>query len=149
MDDSEVYQAYLTERKQLLEGRLHDARSYDKWLLTLAAGSLGLSLTFLESIAGANPTGSWLLVVGWSSLVLAMLLLMLAMRESVKAHDASIAIMDSEWPDGQNGFWERVRKRQRVEPHARWVVWIDGLGLLFFVFGIAGILVFALANLKE
>src|SRR5258708_18743593 len=45
------HQAYVDERKVLVEGEQSNSAEFDKSILTLSAGALGLSLVFLEKIA--------------------------------------------------------------------------------------------------
>ena len=42
---------YHKERKVLIDGEWEAARSFDKAMLTLSAGALGLSITFIDKIA--------------------------------------------------------------------------------------------------
>ena len=60
------YQQYLDERKLLIDAEAEGARSFDKAIMTLSAGALGLSLTFIKEIV-CHPHGStlWLLIGAW------------------------------------------------------------------------------------
>ena len=44
------YEVYLEERKLLVDAEREGARTFDKAILTLAAGALALSITFLEKV---------------------------------------------------------------------------------------------------
>lgn len=44
------YDVYLEERKLLIDAEREGARTLDKAILTLAAGALALSITFLEKV---------------------------------------------------------------------------------------------------
>ncbi len=45
-----TYEVYLDERKSLINTELEQARHFDKYILTLAAGTFGLSLLFMNQI---------------------------------------------------------------------------------------------------
>ncbi len=45
------YEVYLDERKLLVDAKREGAQSFDKAILTLAAGAFGLSLTFIKEVA--------------------------------------------------------------------------------------------------
>lgn len=60
------YNVYLEERKLLIDAEREGSRSFDKAVLTLAAGALGLSVTFVDKIAPVpQATILWLLVASW------------------------------------------------------------------------------------
>ena len=57
---------YLKERSSLIEVEHSSSDQHDKAALTLSAGALGLSVTFLEKIAPApTPCTSWLVLLAW------------------------------------------------------------------------------------
>jgi hypothetical protein len=66
--DGRTYQQYLDERKLLLEHERAAADNFDKMLLSLSAGSIALSVTFLEKIGSAGAAkpilyAAWLILV--------------------------------------------------------------------------------------
>lgn len=56
----------------LRQGVVDAWNSFDKTILTLAGGALGLSVTFAEKVVGASPVATSLLLVGWISLVMSL-----------------------------------------------------------------------------
>jgi len=48
--EDENYQVYLDERKMLIYAERETAQQFDKAVLTLAAGALALSITFIKHI---------------------------------------------------------------------------------------------------
>lgn len=65
-------EVYLEERKSLIEAEREAAQSLDKTLVTLSAGALGLSITFIRQIA-PEPEHLWVLYVGWGGFSLSLL----------------------------------------------------------------------------
>jgi len=64
--EDENYQVYLDERKMLIYAERETAQQFDKAVLTLAAGALALSITFIKHIA-PNPKEEslWFLTAVW------------------------------------------------------------------------------------
>ncbi len=54
----------LDHRKHLVDALHTASRDYDRNLLTLAAGALGLSTTFVHNIA-SHPRYTWALLFAW------------------------------------------------------------------------------------
>lgn len=62
----ENYQAYLEERKILIDAERDTAQQFDKAILTLAAGALALSITFINQIAPQPiPNSICFLITAW------------------------------------------------------------------------------------
>jgi len=51
IEEKTDYQTYLEERKILIDSERETAQQFDKAILTLAAGALALSITFINQIA--------------------------------------------------------------------------------------------------
>jgi hypothetical protein len=71
--DRRTYQQYLDERKLLIDGERAAGEGFDKTLLTLCAGAIALSVTFVEKVGSAG-TFKPLLYVSWTILVFGLLL---------------------------------------------------------------------------
>jgi hypothetical protein len=72
--DDVNYQVYIDERKALVKAEQACADHFDKGIMTLAAGALGISLVFIEKIAPTpDPKTLNLLYMAWFSLVLSLL----------------------------------------------------------------------------
>jgi hypothetical protein len=52
--DGRTYQQYLDERKLLVDGESAAGEGFDKILLTLCAGAIALSVTFVEKVGSAG-----------------------------------------------------------------------------------------------
>lgn len=55
---------YLDERKLLIDAEREQSRSFDKAMLTLSAGALALSLTYMADFV-VSPSGQGLLYAAW------------------------------------------------------------------------------------
>ena len=142
-----TYQAYLDERAKLLEVEREYARNYDKYVLTLAGGSLALSLTFLKDlIPEQGPVAIWLLWFSWILLVASALLVLLMMRASEDGHRESREIRDQEAAKGGDRFWLRVNAEQDKSRIAPRVDALKKSSMWAFCGGIACLLIFALVN---
>ena len=75
---------YLDERKLLVGAEHMAAASFDKAMMTLAAASLGFSLTIATSVAH-NPKGIGLLYTAWIMFSLALIFVTVALHQSQKA----------------------------------------------------------------
>jgi len=77
---------YLKIRQAYDEAELEVSGRYDKWILTLSGGALGLSITFIDKIA-KNPTLDTLfwLKFSWACLVISLLAALLSLVTSQSA----------------------------------------------------------------
>ena len=67
MEDERYEEYLLEERKSLFFAIIEQAKSFDRWILTLAGGTFGLSLIFINQIA-PNPKSETIgfLITGWA-----------------------------------------------------------------------------------
>ena len=72
--ENEEYQAYLDQRENLNKSEYSVSEKYDHWLLTLSAGSLALSLTFIKDIV-PNPDKNTIifLIISWLFFIVSIL----------------------------------------------------------------------------
>jgi hypothetical protein len=69
--DNRSYEQYIAERQLLIESERAAGDNFDKVLLTLSAGSIALSVTFVEKI-GAAGVAKPLLYIAWAVLASAL-----------------------------------------------------------------------------
>jgi len=93
-----TYQTYLNERKSLIDSAQEQARNFDKYLLTLSAGTFGLSLVFINQIA-PNPLSSSLpfLFVAWVAFSISIISTLVSFQCSVRAHARQIEILENKF----------------------------------------------------
>jgi len=124
-------------RKFLVQANHQSSRDFDKAVMTLAAGALALSVTFMKAIAPAPEPGSlfWLRF-SWGLLVLSLLAILVSFLLSQYATRNAIKELDERRAKGQpGGAWSRLTSALNVLAAGTLV-----LGLGFF-------LVFASNNL--
>lgn len=67
-------ETYLEERKSLVEAEREAAGSFDKAMITLSAGALGLSITFIRELAPMPQSETVaLLIIAWGGFIVALL----------------------------------------------------------------------------
>ncbi len=140
-EDEINYQVYIDERKSLVEGEQAGADQFDKHILTLAGGALGISIVFLEKIA-PNPDPKTLIVlkISWFLLVLSMLLTLASFLTSQHAHRRQRKILEEE-------FFSKKRGEKN-----RWAVCtqcLNWLSIASFIIGVSMLAWFSIQNVKH
>lgn len=82
-DEAEQRKEYLEERKLLIDLHNQACQSFDKTVIILAGGALGLSITFIQQIA-PHPLHATLPLLAWTwaCLVLALLVILFSLFTS-------------------------------------------------------------------
>jgi hypothetical protein len=133
---------YISTRQSYDNAELEVSGRYDKWILTLSGGALGLSITFIDKIA-KHPTIDTLcwLKVAWACLVLSLLTALLSLVTSQSAIRENRRELDNA---------HREERSPRLS-FPRWFTWItNGLNwgaLLLFILGATFLCVFSFKNL--
>jgi hypothetical protein len=120
------------ERARLVEHRLKASESYDKMIVTLAGGGLGLTIAFIHDLA-PHPRQVWLLAVGWTLWCASLLLVLLSYLSSMAAHAQIIDQMDEQVPS--------VRRPRQ------WTTWFNYSAALLLVAGAGFVVGFSCYNL--
>ena len=138
------YEVYLEERKLLVDAEREGARTFDKAILTLAAGALGLSVTFVDKIAPLpQATTLWLLVASWISFGFSIIVTLSSFITSQWACIRQREILDTEWLNSSQeqksiqNCWTRVTNALNV------------VSILSFVTGVIFLCLFAFVNLSK
>jgi len=130
---------YLDERNILLEGRSNAVRSLEKTLVTLAAGALALSITFLHDIA-PHPVQKVWLYASWSLLFVSLAFMLTVFILSIHVFEKVIDVLGAEYQK------KEAKRPKRLICCLKWLEWISFasliLGSIFFA-------VFALVNLPK
>ena len=96
-NETTEYNTYIDERKELVIGERESSARYDKWILTLAGGSLGLSITFIKNVSPDPETSTlWFLGIAWSLLLLAIIAALASHLTSQSAFRRQRDILDEE-----------------------------------------------------
>ena len=133
-----LYQTYIDERKSLVEGEAKSADQFDKTLVTLAGGALGVSLVFLEKIAPQpKPSSLIFLYLSWGGFVVSLLLILASFLTSQYAYRRQRRILEvkffNENEDTRN-FWLRGTQ------------WLNWSAIVVFIFGACMLVAFSVTN---
>jgi len=133
-------ETYLKEREALVSAEGEQCQHYDKAILVLSGGALGLSLTFLKDVVPTYEPGTlrWL-VLGWISLIVSLLATLSSLQTSQLALRKQRDILDSE-------FYGNVHAEQRNCFGAATNA-LNIASLVLFILGVALIALFVLLNL--
>lgn len=92
------YDSYVKEREALRSSSLEISGRYDKSILFLSGGALGLSLTYIEKIAPHPAVWTFLLLgTAWILLIASVVLELYALATSQTAINEQISILDDEY----------------------------------------------------
>ena len=92
------YKVYIDERKSLIDIMLKESLAFDKAILTLASGALGLSLTFIRQIIPNIKNGTiHLLENAWISFGISILITLISFLTSIFACRKGIKILEGEY----------------------------------------------------
>ena len=143
MGDAESeYEYYLRNRKFLTDvGREH-ARHFDKYILTLAAGTFGLSLLFIRQIAPQPEAGTiWLLVTAWKTFGASILSTLISILLTQEASLKQIKMLDDRYKkhDPKEGKTKNV-----VATCTRILNWAS---MSLFIIGVVFLAIFSTLNL--
>ena len=135
---------YLKIRQSYDEAELEVSGRYDKWILTLCGGALGLSITFIEKIA-KNPTPDTLfwLKFSWGCLVISLLAALLSLVTSQSAIRENRNEIDL----------AHLEKRAPSLSFPKWFTCItNGLNwgsLFIFILGVIFLCIFSFKNIDQ
>ena len=129
-------EAYLEERKMLVEAEGEASQSLDKALITLSAGAFGLSLAFIVQVA-PQPRALWLLYFAWVGFIVSLLSVLLSFLMSQHAFRRARDILDTlyETGDQENNGWNTATS------------WLNVFSIVSFVIGVVSLAYFAVRNL--
>lgn len=137
---NDEYENYLDERKALLTAELEQAKLFDKYILTLASGSFGLSLLFIRQITPQPEAGTiWLLSFAWIAFGLSILSTLASLLLSQQGFSRQREILD-----------EKYKTNAKDDVNNAFVPWIKRLNLSsmgFFMAGVCLLAIFSIVNL--
>lgn len=137
------YKTYLDERKSLMDAKKESSQYFDKSILTLASGALGLSLAFITRIA-PTPKESTIAFLCWSWIFLcaSMLSTLISFLTSQHACQKQIEILES-------SYFETQGKTQDRNLLGTITVILNWSSIVLFILGIAFLIVFSVVNIKK
>ncbi len=123
-----------TYRQWLFQVHHTASRDYDKALMMIAGGGLGISIAFIRDV-GPHPNMKWLLGAGWFLLALSLLVILIAFVTSQKALLREIGDLDDS------------AAKPRPNLHAEWTGILNLVSGGCCVLGVVCVLIFAGYNL--
>lgn len=142
------YRAYLDERQSLLAAELDNARSFDRWVVTLSGGALGLSIAFVKDLVAPGPaTAVWMLGVSWLLFGASIGSALTSIHVSQNAHERFREILDRVAAEGGHAFFNRVRKEHEAEKLPKWIDHLNRASIVSFIGGMVLLAIFVIANL--
>lgn len=131
-------EAYLEERKSLVEAEGEASQSLDKALITLSAGAFGLSLLFISRIA-PNPEALRWLYVAWGGFVASLVTILSSFLVSQKAFRRARELLDEDFKHDddvrEGSVWDKVTAGLTI------------VSIAAFIAGVVALAVFATRNL--
>ncbi|NPD75318.1 hypothetical protein [Oceanispirochaeta sp. M1] len=94
---AELYQWYIKVRDDYKASYRSQTNQYDKYLITLASGSFGISFAFVDSFLPKVIKNPVLLPLAWAAFALCILLSLIAFLVGVKAFETQIKLHDVEY----------------------------------------------------
>ena len=137
------YEVYLEERKVLVQAQKEESRQFDKAILTLAAGALAISITFINQIAPhPKPWTICFLAWGWVAFVTSLISTLISFLTSQKACRKQIAMLEYD-------FFDKKESESNKQKN-NWVIWTSRLNIasiVTFVIGVILLLIFSFSNI--
>jgi hypothetical protein len=141
------YEVYLEERKLLIDAEREGARSLDKAILTLAAGALGLSLTFIRQMVPDIKHGTFAyLITAWGLFSLSILLTLISFLTSQWACARQREILETEYLNDKNCKKESVALKNKP---STWTKILNIFAIISFMVGVIFLAGFSIINLRE
>lgn len=136
------YEIYLDERKELIHAGQLMYQSFDKAILTLSAGALGISITFINQIApNPIPDTKCLIISAWIFFSLSVFLTLISFLTSQMACRRQIEICEEFLLNNKSKDDSRVNKPATI------TTCLNYLSIFFFSLGIMTLVLFCLKNL--
>ena len=136
------YQVYREERRHLQDALLDQSRSFDKFVLTMAASTFGLSFLFIQHIVPEPKADTMrFLIAAWGAFAITILTTLLSFLLSQKACLRQIEILDR---------WLGRRSEELQEPvnvYTRITQWLNWLSMAAFVSGVTLLIIFGAQNM--
>ena len=124
-------------RNQLISAEQKAQDDFDKTILSLSSGALGISFVFLKDIIGNAPVSNFLLVIAWLSWALSSTSVLVSFYLSHKALRYAIKQVD----------FNKIREEHPGSWYDKFTGFFNGLGLILFVTGLFSMIWFIILNI--
>lgn len=138
-----LYEVYREERRSLIDAKYGQSRSLDKYILTLAAGSFGLSLLFIRQIVPHPEAGTiWILVSAWAAFGASILSTLISFLLSQEAFLKQLKILDKWYKESDEYNHEEIKNE-----FATWTKRLNCASMSLFIIGVIFLIIFSALNL--
>lgn len=135
------YEVYLEERKLLVQAKKEGSQQFDRAILTLAAGALAISITFINQIAPhPKPWTIYFLVLGWIAFIMSLLFTLISFLTSQKACTEQIAILE-------HSYFEAEGEPNKKNNPGIWTSRLNIASIGTFVIGVVLLASFSISNI--
>jgi hypothetical protein len=136
------YDTYLEERKLLIEAKDDGSKQFDKGILTLSAGALAISITFINQIS-PHPKNCtlYLLSIAWISFIMSLLSTLISFLTSQEAYSRAIEILETE-------FFKDKPNSCNKNTYATLTKILNYTSAILFIIGVIFLVCFCMANLN-
>lgn len=137
------YEVYLEERKSLIEAERIGYQQFDKAILTLAAGALVLSITFIRYIAPTPvPNKPFLIIFSWGFLLASILSTLISFVTSQRGCRKQRKILEEY-------FFSEAKPEASKNPFYTATAVFNIASLFCFTIGVVFLAIFASVNLPR
>lgn len=146
MGDSQRWQTY---KDQLYSSYRSNCEQFDKAVLTLAAGGLGISLTLIkDSYGSVSPSLFWVLRGAWIAFSTAIISTLISFLLGQKSTNLAMEYAEEQIESCDDDSIvtndeNLVIKNQRF---TKWTQWVNYLSATLFIFGVICTVSFAIVN---
>ncbi|MCX7006430.1 MAG: hypothetical protein NTY53_04140 [Kiritimatiellaeota bacterium] len=134
-------QTYFSYRESLDKAELEMSGRYDRWIITLSAGALALSITFIKEIAPCPIACSvFALKVSWIFLGASLLSALVSLLTSQQA----IRDFRNDFEEMRNNGIEQPAPKMKFAKLTNWLNWSSAV---LFICGVVALCVFSVENI--
>ncbi|MGA2266779.1 MAG: hypothetical protein ABSH10_10185 [Phycisphaerae bacterium] len=138
-------EVYMKHREVLISGELSQSLSYDKHILTLASGGLGLSIIFMHDIATRPVCWSFcFLIITWLCLTLSILSTLVSFLTSQEAYRRQC----NAWDEEMRNLEQKDSTEPLSNPYTTWTGRLNIVSMILFILGVVSFIIFAAGNVQ-
>ncbi len=145
-DEQNSRKEYLNERELLIKTENEMSKSFDKAMITLSAGALALSITFIDKLVASIIAGRVYLILSWIGFVVALLSILISFLLSQSAFRKQREILDQK----QREILDHVYAGEGNQSRNCYSIitnWLNIISVCFFIFGTITLVIFCSINL--
>lgn len=144
--DEKKYEVYYQERNLLIRAELEQARSFDKYILTLAGGTFGLSLLLIKHLVPSFEKGTiGILIAVWITFSMSILATLISFLYSQKACSKQREILKIWYMKKEDELTEEDTKNNYAGLTHR----LNWISMFFFIVGVVLLVIFSAINLID